>query len=70
MSANDIILKKCMDSIAYSIKIATCDHAWYSFGFGYRCHKCDHYTGMDTELNLKIKAQLKRAGHKKKDVKK
>ena len=32
-----------------------CEHEWVEHGFGYKCTKCDYYTGMWDELNELIK---------------
>lgn len=36
-----------------------CDHKFYIYGFGYKCDKCECYTGTWNEINIVIKKNLK-----------
>lgn len=36
-------------------KEITCDHSWYKYGYGYKCYKCELYTGLNEGLNSLIK---------------
>ena len=44
---------KLIDQIA-------CEHSWESLGHGYKCPRCNFYTGGDSELNGLITNELER----------
>lgn len=47
--------KKC---ITHDLQVMSCTHEWFKHGFGYKCCKCGEYTGLNSELNGLIVAQL------------
>jgi hypothetical protein len=59
---NDYIIERSMSSIAYFLRQAQCKHEWHKHGFGYKCDKCDYYSGMDQEINKMIEKQLNKVG--------
>ena len=47
-----IKLQKRVDDLKIKID---CDHDWQEYGHGYKCTKCNYYTGLDQEINDIIK---------------
>lgn len=59
--SNDVysfILEHIRRINARTIKILSdqiiCEHKWEEFGHGYKCAKCNFYSGDDSELNYAI----------------
>jgi hypothetical protein len=46
IDVNDAIKDRGLIQIQHAIKYSMCYHVWEKHGFGYRCKKCDYYTGM------------------------
>lgn len=51
------INRSCKKSITNTLKHMACDHVWFHYGHGYKCQKCDWYTGLNTKLNKLIEKQ-------------
>lgn len=35
-----------------------CKHEWYKYGFGYKCDKCNFYSGTNNTLNKLIESEI------------
>lgn len=38
--------------------VRDCKHDFKPYGYGFKCNKCQHYTGQSEEINKHIKAHL------------
>lgn len=44
-------MKHLFSTMKSDINTAFCDHRFSEYGHGWKCTRCDEYTGMDKELN-------------------
>lgn len=51
---------RALSVVTAHIRVALCDHEWVEYGHGYKCVKCKHYSGLNTEMNNLIAAALKK----------
>lgn len=60
-TSHSYLINQLSERIASNVNnfliIQKCDHEWQEYGYGYKCEKCNHYTGM-SELTKIIKAEL------------
>jgi len=49
------ITEQNIKQISNLTKQIMCKHQWKKNGFGYKCFKCNWYTGLDENLNIMIK---------------
>ena len=53
--ADFYIAKEINEQIKALSEQMICSHEWYYYAVGFKCAKCDYYTGYDNELNKLIK---------------
>lgn len=52
---NQTIRNQNLNIVKKYIQEAACYHEWQSYGHGYKCSHCGHYTGQNTNVNNLIK---------------
>ena len=56
--SKELISEHITSIISDRLKVLECNHIWTDYGHGYKCNKCEYYTGQWGDLNKLIKNEI------------